>query len=913
MKRIFLLSVLSVFTYLSAQAQLFQWAKSQPNALRGPEIVAGANLLVATGPFAPSITLGGQTMSTTDSSSFYLAAYNLSGNVLWAKHIISQTINTHQITMDANQNIIVSGIYSDSLFIDGLLFKTTPAYNDAYFLVKFNAAGTLLWARTSSSAGIGNGVQPSLSTDANGNIFLAGIYSGLNSGSITFGNTTLPGQGLYNGFVAKYDLNGKMLWAKKPNTMSFGMEMQPKVSATASGDVYYSYLNNSPIAPEVGIKIHKLNANGTQLWEQIANINPPGGSSIFDFDFDLTSDDAGFAYVTGNNPRPIMFSNGSGNWTTVSNNNGTPLFIAKLSPTGYWKWARLLATGTYFSGSPSIHCTLNNELAIAGHFSGTATFIPNQPISTGPQVATNSFIASLDTAGTVRWTNMVTGVSANANSGLTSDGEGNFYLAGHYFTGTAHFGTHQLSTTAFQESYLAKINNDANQVNGTVFIDKNGNGLKDSNELPYSDQILGALPTFHTAISGLNGDYRLYLPSGNHTLGLPNPPRHYSFSPQSNSVSFASSNQAQYGKDFALQPIPNQTDVSVTVTNMNPARAGRTLKYQLTYRNVGTTTLSDSLTLTYNAALLSLPSATVTPVVQQPGKLKWVYQNLQPNEARSIEITLTVATNATMNTPLLTIANIKPFLGDQYLPDNADTLKHLVVASYDPNDKLVDKPIISPATAVSGRFLEYTIRFQNTGTDTAFTVVVTDPISNKLSLNELEMVAASHPYSAKITGINTLEWHFNNILLPDSTTNERASHGFIRFRIKTKPGLVLGDSIANQAAIFFDLNPPVMTNYAVTKIANPLGIKNNKPANLQAFNLYPNPARNYVIIASEFKQNTAATVSLVNMLGQTISKVSLPANNQIHYQMPLKDLPKGVYLVQLETEAGMKTQRLIVQ
>ena len=95
-------------------------------------------------------------------------------------------------------------------------------------------------------------------------------------------------------------------------------------------------------------------------------------------------------------------------------------------------------------------------------------------------------------------------------------------------------------------------------------------------------------------------------------------------------------------------------------------------------------------------------------------------------------------------------------------------------------------------------------------------------------------------------------------------------------------------------------------------VANPMGILGSKTA-LPALKIYPNPAKSYVMVAAAFRKNTAATVSLVNMLGQTISKVTLPANNQIHYQMPLKELPKGVYLIRLETENGNQTQRLVIQ
>jgi hypothetical protein len=81
----------------------------------------------------------------------------------------------------------------------------------------------------------------------------------------------------------------------------------------------------------------------------------------------------------------------------------------------------------------------------------------------------------------------------------------------------------------------------------------------------------------------------------------------------------------------------------------------------------------------------------------------------------------------------------------------------------------------------------------------------------------------------------------------------------------------------------------------------------------KSISLYPNPAKNYVMVAADLKNGTSATINLVNILGQIIHKVTIPANGQIHYHMPLNNLPKGVYVVQLETENGRQTQRLVIQ
>jgi hypothetical protein len=137
-----------------------------------------------------------------------------------------------------------------------------------------------------------------------------------------------------------------------------------------------------------------------------------------------------------------------------------------------------------------------------------------------------------------------------------------------------------------------------------------------------------------------------------------------------------------------------------------------------------------------------------------------------------------------------------------------------IVDSYDPNDKSVmpsgvlDKKYISEDAE-----LEYLIRFQNTGSDTAFKIVIKDTLDTDLDISTLSVGVASHPYSWTLSGEKSpvITWTFSNINLPDSTTNEKQSHGFVKFKIKQKPGNK-GAEISNKAEIYFDFNSPVVTN-----------------------------------------------------------------------------------------------------
>lgn len=865
-------------------AQYFEWAQKQESVKFPPSIAAGSSLIASTGTFYKTITIGNQTLTGADSNNVYLAVHDHRGNFRWAKHIRNNSYTEPKVTVDADQNVIITGTYVDSLYIDGLLFSNPAVNMYGVYLVKFSPAGNLIWARRSEPTLIATLLYnhtldaTSVATDAAGNIYLAGNFMN----TLTFNGTTLTATNPQDAFAAKFNPTGNLLWAYKAGSSNFNAGAAIKPGTNGNAYFVYSFTNN---ASQRGYVISRLNAAGTAPWSRTVNY------PLAYFPLNLAVDHADNAYLSGYFSNAITFGSLTLNASQATQEEA---FLAKINPAGTWKWARAInpvpfpgANKAVTWGPPPIYATSDNRLGMG----------------IGPHVL------KLDTAGTTLWTNGIIGESSATS--LTGDENGNLFVSGQFST-SAQFSATTLTGTGWWHAYLTKVLNHGNLVTGSAFVDANANGVKDTGERPYPGLVLENAPDPLYAITGTDGGYRYYASAGAFTLSLPNPPRYYVAAPVSFNLNLNGINQVQTNNDFALQPIPNQNDVRVTITSLTPARPGFGFLYRLTYYNAGTTVLSDTIRFTHNVPHLTFLTASQLPLSQQPGSLTWNYQNLQPHETRHIDVTFTVPVSSVLGTPLAATAQINPIAIDLNPSDNTDTLEQVLVGSFDPNDKQVDKPFISPAAGANGTFLDYTIRFQNTGTDTAFTVVVTDKISAGLSLPDFEMLSASHPYKVSIQDGNRLEWRFDNILLPDSNRNEPASHGFIRFRIKTKPGLLLGDSVANQAAIFFDFNAPVITNDAVTKVGAPTGLGKPK-TELSAFRLYPNPARNYVIVASAFKNNTAATVSLINMLGQTLSQVTLPANNQIHYQLPLKNVPKGLYLIRVATATGTQTQRLVVQ
>ncbi|MBT2559430.1 IPT/TIG domain-containing protein [Hymenobacter sp. ISL-91] len=144
-----------------------------------------------------------------------------------------------------------------------------------------------------------------------------------------------------------------------------------------------------------------------------------------------------------------------------------------------------------------------------------------------------------------------------------------------------------------------------------------------------------------------------------------------------------------------------------------------------------------------------------------------------------------------------------------------------ILDSYDPNDKqVVPTGRTAQRYTPTGEALRYQIRFQNTGNDVAYQVAVVDTLSADLDLSTLLVGAVSHPYRLSVSGRKrpVLTFTFDRIMLPDSTSNEAGSHGFVQFSIRPKAALPARTRIDNFADIFFDYNEAVRTDTTTNRI-----------------------------------------------------------------------------------------------
>ena len=353
--------------------------------------------------------------------------------------------------------------------------------------------------------------------------------------------------------------------------------------------------------------------------------------------------------------------------------------------------------------------------------------------------------------------------------------------------------------------------------------------------------------------------------------------------------------------DFGLTPTSNLEDLSVSITTFF-FRPGFNTRIFLDYKNEGTVPQVPQIDLTHDPLLSYTGMASPAISSQTANILSWLLGSLAPSQTRGAWAEVNTPITAILGDTVCNSVLIMPTANDMAPANNSDTAKSAITGSYDPNDKQV-----SPSgegengdIPLETQKLTYKIRFQNTGTDTAFTVVIRDELDENLDLTTLSTLGASHNWSFVVEEDRRVKWTFNNILLPDSNTNEPASHGYISYSIKLKENLPVNTRIENTAGIYFDFNSPIITNTTV----NTLVIDNTSVEELiHGFKLtiWPQPANDWINFESE-KPIFNGQIYLFDLQGRKISMTTGVSGKR--FRIPIGDIPEGVYVFRLIDENG---------
>ncbi|HEY1038118.1 MAG TPA: T9SS type A sorting domain-containing protein [Bacteroidia bacterium] len=466
-------------------------------------------------------------------------------------------------------------------------------------------------------------------------------------------------------------------------------------------------------------------------------------------------------------------------------------------------------------------------------------------------------------------------------------------------------------------------NNNYSIVTGAVYADLNGNCILDMGEDNVNPISITATNSLGQNVGwgyvwNQSNTYTMYLPqvAGTYTLNLHN--SYYynytnmTFNCSNNVITLNGNCDTLQNINLGYTPVSGQ-DLHVTSYCGTP-RPGFTKYNSINWHNPGSTPVAATVKMHLDD-LLTYTGATPPPTNISGNTLEWDLGTVAHGQYGYISISSVVPTiqnGGALGTVLHDSVWIEPIVGDNYVSDNTSACSSIIVGSYDPNMKEVyaDNLDATGGIDTTDTDLYYTVHFQNTGTDTAFTIVVNDTISDLLNINTLEVLSASHHYSVSIQPNRVLQVRFDNILLVDSNRNETLSHGYFHYRIRTNNNLSFGQQIENTADIYFDFNEPVITNTVVTPIQQFVGIKNNTKTQLNAV-VYPNPANGgsfkIQLNDASYKQ---LHFTLYNVSGAKVADRML--QSQPVNEVSTAGLTNGIYFYQLINADGKKVSGKIV-
>lgn len=237
-------------------------------------------------------------------------------------------------------------------------------------------------------------------------------------------------------------------------------------------------------------------------------------------------------------------------------------------------------------------------------------------------------------------------------------------------------------------------------------------------------------------------------------------------------------------------------------------------------------------------------------------------------------------------------------------------------SAYDPNDKLVSPglPNVLNEQDINEKWLYYTVRFENEGNFSAKDVFIIDALDNKLDFDSFSLYESSHPVRIEVlppseTNEVILKFNFDDIYLDFTSNDPIASQGYVSFFIKAKDSIVEDDIIENNAAIYFDQNPPIVTNTTQNKFVIISLNVNDLVSSENETKVYPNPVKDFTVL--DYRKQITGQVSIYTIQGVLVQKINV--ENRSSTMLDFSGQPSGMYLIKVTGSNGQSNAIKIVK
>jgi hypothetical protein len=465
-----------------------------------------------------------------------------------------------------------------------------------------------------------------------------------------------------------------------------------------------------------------------------------------------------------------------------------------------------------------------------------------------------------------------------------------------------------------------------NNFGGQTYFDVNNDCVFNGTDIPLQNVLISSVSNLsspsvgnisNAAISDGAGNYSMQLQESwllDYTVSIP-PQYQFMFPNTACSPGvYLLTSLPQSGIDFSLQ-CTGDIDVNVSLGSSGAVRPGVPFVLYPGVSNLGCDTAGGQLRLILDTNVTYNPGPGMNqPTVVSGDTLIWDYTQLSNlgsvgywnNFFASVHVQPDVTVNIgdTLCFEVITgvLSNDVNALNNQYI------ICLPVVNSYDPNDKAVmPKGFGSAGNIPEGTTeLTYTVRFQNTGNAPAINVSIVDTMDANIIQGSLQILGNSHVMSPEWISPGVVNFKFNNIMLPDSVSDEPNSHGYVRYKVLLDGNLPVGTEISNTAYIYFDFNAAIVTNTTLNTIASPLAIEEGVVAAVNG--LYPNPAKDELYLANNLLSKQISTISIYNVSGAEVMQIMGRNSNA---PLNVSSLESGIYFLQINSAEGLEYLRFV--
>ena len=437
-----------------------------------------------------------------------------------------------------------------------------------------------------------------------------------------------------------------------------------------------------------------------------------------------------------------------------------------------------------------------------------------------------------------------------------------------------------------------------------IFYDLNADGIFNSLEPSLQDISVVVEPTNFVQINPSDRDYQIVLLNGgNHVLSFTNNAIWELTTDSSEYQIYQDTIYSDKVLNFGFTPVLFKSEISSYAVTISP-RCNSIIPADIIATNNGSTIANGFLWLKLSDNIDSIKYLNSFPdTVIDVHHFGFRFSNLHPGNSlkKSIKIGIPGIPDIMIGDSF----HIKSYItykdenGEHITDKNA--LKDGIQCSYDPNDKLVNPKRPNDDYTLIGEPLHYTVRFQNTGNAEAFDVVVRDTLDPNLDVSTFKLIGSSHEEILQtfIKDDQYITFEFKNIFLPDSTTDFEGSNGYVSYTIEAKEGIDENTLIENTAHIYFDFNPPIVTNTTQSIMVSMFPTSTNNLNQDLDIRMYPNPTEGVLHFDGEdFERD--AMVEVMDLNGRILKSFEMEGSNTIS----MGSFQSGMYFVKVIQAEG---------